>query len=271
VDSHNTPAAETIIVQIDDIDMANRLVHAFDKTNVRITASYRNQPGGLMLIPSRGERWTAHRSGWIWYLDKRIDSADEAAHAVANLSPGDARLSASGIIDTTMRGFYMNNRGIGPTVKDNFYQDTGFTSVVLSSAPVSFESLHPTLNGMAISNDLYTYDFDTRTVTFNSTMGAGALLVTYQTWVYANDDAARLGPSARIEVRVLRFVFGVETPLALSLDSKLKRNPPDADVELFFEVEGWIEGEIRERTFVVRVHLDLAQCHLSYLVTSPMI
>src|ERR1035437_9788167 len=77
----------------------------------------------------------------------------------------------------------------------------------------------------------------------------------------ANNQAARLGPSARIEIRVVRLVFGVETALALALDSKLERNPSDANSKSLFEREGGIECEVGERTLVVRVHLNFLRLH----------
>src|SRR5207253_1761165 len=69
-------------------------------------------------------------------------------------------------------------------------------------------------------------------------------------------------PSARIEIRIFGFVLGIEAAFAFAFDPKLKRNPADADVEFLFELERRIESEICERTFVVRVHLDLSPCHI---------
>src|SRR5208283_2873961 len=77
----------------------------------------------------------------------------------------------------------------------------------------------------------------------------------------ANHQTARLGPSARVEIRVPRLVFGVETALALALDSKLERNPSDANAKSIFEREGGIECEVGERTLVVRVHLNFVGLH----------
>src|ERR1035437_5495896 len=77
----------------------------------------------------------------------------------------------------------------------------------------------------------------------------------------ANNQAARFGPSARVEIRVARLVFGVETALALALDSKLERNPSDANSKSLFEREGGIECEVGERTLVVRVHLHFLRLH----------
>src|SRR6202050_3376494 len=73
----------------------------------------------------------------------------------------------------------------------------------------------------------------------------------------ANYQTARLGPSARVEIRVSRLVLRVETALALAFDSKLERNPSQPNSKSILKRERRIECEVSERTLVVRVHLNL--------------
>src|SRR5579872_6866371 len=77
----------------------------------------------------------------------------------------------------------------------------------------------------------------------------------------ADQNSARLGPAARVEVGVLGLVIGIDAALAAILDSELERNPSYTHGETFLEREGRIEGQIRERTFVVRVHLEFLAFH----------
>src|SRR5208282_6113311 len=59
----------------------------------------------------------------------------------------------------------------------------------------------------------------------------------------ANHEAAHVGPSARVEVRVARLEFRVETTVALALDSKLERNPSQPNSKSLLERERRIECE----------------------------
>lgn len=179
---------QKIGVTIDDVDLPNRIAHARDKTNVVIQVSFRDSPGGILHIPKQGERWVITRLGHgPWYLDTKLDSQDEHSHVKESMNPGDTRLSADSM-HILNNSAYMNNRGLGTTVKDNFYSSSPWTAATLSSDPATQESIHPMLNGILITPDLY--KVVGRSITFNHTMAIGSLVITYQVWQSAMDDAA---------------------------------------------------------------------------------
>ena len=189
-----TPGQEYIVLEIDDVDIATRMAHCFDKMKAPLIASFRESPGGLLRVPAKGERWTAKRQGWVWHLEAKMDTLIDHEFVVDSMNPGDTRVQADGTFHIQMERTEMNGRGIAPTVKDTFYSASGFTSFVLASQPVGPLCIHPVLNGMTLAPELWFVDYDNdpsgRTSRFYSTMGAGDLIVTYQAWVYANDDAA---------------------------------------------------------------------------------
>ena len=95
--ANNTPPIDYIVVMIDDVDLANRIVHAYDKTQVRYQISFRETPSGILLIPKQGDQWLAIRRGWIWYLQSKLDTADEHQDAVNTMLPGDMRIKGETI------------------------------------------------------------------------------------------------------------------------------------------------------------------------------
>lgn len=188
-----TPGQEYVILLIEDVDIATRQAHCLDKTNSPLVASFREAPGGIMHIPAYGERWTAKRQGWVWHLESKLDSVTDHDFVVNSMSAGDTRVQADGTFHIQMERTEMNGRGIAPTVKDVFYSGTGFTDFLLASIPVGPLCIHPVLNGITLATDLWFVDYDTdstgRYSRFYNTMGAGTLVVTYQAWAFANDDA----------------------------------------------------------------------------------
>src|SRR5579885_3516229 len=77
----------------------------------------------------------------------------------------------------------------------------------------------------------------------------------------ANQDAAWLGPSACIEVRVFRLIIGIDAALAAILDPELERNPAHAHGEALLQSKGRVKSEIRKGTLVVRIHLHFLAFH----------
>jgi len=189
-----TPGQDYIVLEIDDIDISTRMTHCFDKTKAPFIASFRESPGGLLRVPNKGERWTAKRQGWVWHLEAKLDDLVQHEFVMDNMAPGDTRVQSDGTFHIQMERTEMNGRGIAPTVKDTFYNGTGFTTFTLASEPVGPLCVHPVLNGMTVSPELWFTDYNAdptgRVINFYSTMGAGSLVVTYQAWIYANDDAA---------------------------------------------------------------------------------
>lgn len=185
-----TPGQEYVVLEIDEVDVSTRQAHCFDKTKAPLIASFRESPGGLLRIPANGERWTAKRQGWIWHLEAKMDSLEDHAFAQDNMTPGDARLQSDGALFIQMTSATMNGRGIGPDIKDVFYDDVGFSSVYLTSEAVSLMSTHPKLNGVDLDPMLWDLGADNRTITFHNIMGAGYLVVSYQSWAAAMDDNA---------------------------------------------------------------------------------
>ena len=111
---------------------------------------------------------------------------------MSTLSPGDARISADGDLTVRVSGVQLNDRPVGATIRDFFSSGSGYTSVTLSHDPVKSDTIHPTLNGLALQPSLWSYDAETRALTFRTTMGYGELLVTYQTWSLNRDDVATI-------------------------------------------------------------------------------
>jgi len=185
-----TPGQDYIVLEILDVDIPTRQAHCFDKTKASLVASFIESPGGLLRIPSQGERWTAKRQGWIWHLEAKLDKLEDHAFAQDSMAPGDLRLQSSGNMFVQGTRVEMNGRGIGPDIKDTFYNDTSFTSVILTSEAVSAMSTHPALNGIDLDPNLWYLEADNRTISFHNTMGPGFLVVSYQSWATAMDDIA---------------------------------------------------------------------------------
>lgn len=181
-------APQKIVVRIDEIDVTNRVCHARDKTNVLIQVSFRDAPGGILQIPAQGERWTVTRIGQgPWYLDKKLDSHDDHEFVKDTMTAGDTRLGGVGTTHIETGKMKMNGRGFGSTVFDDHYSASAWTTVTLASDPVSTHSIQVFLNGLLIAPN--GYQVNGRVITFNSAMSTGNLVIFYQVWAYAYDDA----------------------------------------------------------------------------------
>jgi hypothetical protein len=184
-----TPGYDNFIrVLINDVDPVNNVVHAFDKTGVLIQALYNDQPGGALLVPAPNEIWTAVRRGYSWFLLNKLDVSGE----ISDLQPGSLRLQASSTVVLKGQKGLVEDNPWGATIYDRYYNPSGgFASVVLSRDAVGPSTIVPYLNGLAVMPNLWTYNSDTRTISFNSTVGEiGNLVVAYQTWGPNWDDAA---------------------------------------------------------------------------------
>jgi hypothetical protein len=62
-------------------------------------------------------------------------------------------------------------------------------------------------------------------------------------------------------------VLRVETALAFAFDTKLERNPSQANPKSIFERERGIESEVGERTLIVRVHFHFFRVGGGHCVT----
>lgn len=172
---------EYLTVRIDDVDQSQRVVHARDRTGAMYTVSYRDSTGGITLIPSNGEIWIAIRKGYTWFLDSRMDSADEDA-VLATYQPGDLRVQADGAIRMLGTSLTFNGHPVGGAgVTDQFeHPATGYTSVTLSQKPLEADKIAVYLNGLLLNSSLWTWDGNV-TINFGSAMGeAGYLSVVYE-------------------------------------------------------------------------------------------
>ena len=184
----NKVTQEYIVVQIEQVDLDNRQVHVRDKTNAPFMASFRQHPAGILHVPAPGEKWTAKRLGNIWYLDQRLDTLTEHLWMAANMAAGDTKIYGD-TLWLEVESIKVNDRNLGPTVRDFFYEaSVGFTSVTLSAVPVSVESIQVYLNGVLAEPNIWT--FSGRTLTFIPDMAAGHLVVYYQSVAQAYDDAS---------------------------------------------------------------------------------
>jgi hypothetical protein len=187
---------QRIVVLVVDVDVPNRTAYGQDKTNVVIQCSWRDAPGGILHIPNAGERWAVTRQGiGQWMLDSKLDSVDQHDFVQSEMQPGDTRVDAD-TMHMLVTDAFMNGRGIGTTVKDNYYSDTNWATVTLSTDPATPESIHPMLNGILITPDLY--DLNGRTLTFHNLMALGSLVITYQVWTRALEDSATVTSRALI-------------------------------------------------------------------------
>jgi hypothetical protein len=165
---------------VDDVDMDARLVHARDRTGSRIQVSFRDQPGGITLVPSPGERWIAVRKGYSWFLDKRMDSAEEHEE-LAGYAPGDMRIMADGAVRIIGDSLTFNGLPVGSPPLVDVFEDPvlGFDAVTLSESALE-DSIQVYINGLLIPASIYTFD-GTTGITFDDTMGdAGFLQVVYR-------------------------------------------------------------------------------------------
>lgn len=146
-----TPGAQKIIiVRIEDVDLTNRLVHAFDKTNGRIQVSFRDIiGGGLLRIPVQNERWIAERVGYVWRLKSRLTSLDEHARILAAVEAGDAIIAAPGVLYIDVAEVRLNNKVLGHTRREMF-TGTSLTTVTLTGTPSNYDSIQPFFNGLLL-------------------------------------------------------------------------------------------------------------------------
>lgn len=178
---------EYLVMEINDVDMTNRSVFARDKTGALVQVSFRSQTG-MTQIPAQGELWTCVRRGYTWHLENKLDSKDD--HSIlSSMAPGDARLASAGAMQVQTQSMYVNSRPIGATVLDHFSQSTPFSSVTLTTTPSGTETIQPSLNGVLLSPDLWSYDVNSRVLLFYAPLGYGNLLVRYETWRPLMDDA----------------------------------------------------------------------------------
>lgn len=92
---------QRVVIRIDEVDIPNRAVHGYDKTNVLIVATFRETANGILYVPAQKERWIAERQGQgQWRLVTRLDSADQQAYVESTLGPGDMRIAAENIYFT---------------------------------------------------------------------------------------------------------------------------------------------------------------------------
>jgi len=177
-----TPAQgyEFMAIVVDDVDTASRTVHSRDRTGAAIQVSYRDQPGGIALVPKQGERWLAVRRGYSWFLEKRQDSAEEHDE-LAGYAPGDMRIRADGAIRMVGDSLTFNGSPVGGALaRDEFeHPGTGFTSVTLTAAAQA-GSVRVYLNGLLLPSTVWAWDPDTDVITFTGALGeAGFVEVLY--------------------------------------------------------------------------------------------
>lgn len=66
-----------MLVQIDTVDIANRLAHVLTQRDGKIKVGFRSV-GSLFQIPKQGERWIIERNtSWEWHFLHRQDKLDE--------------------------------------------------------------------------------------------------------------------------------------------------------------------------------------------------
>jgi hypothetical protein len=170
---------EYLAVQIDDVDTTLRVAHAIDRTGTVLQISYRDQPGGIALVPSQGEQWIAVRKGYTWYLDRRIEGSDTVFDG---LGPGDMSISAPGTIWINGQPLSAIGGNIVQEEVENASPFAGYTTHVLGYAPISDDNITVYLNGLLLWPSLWTYDEGTQTITFDADYGdIGVLLVRYET------------------------------------------------------------------------------------------
>lgn len=106
---------QKVAIRIDEVDIARRIVHGYDKTNVLVVATFRATPAGILHVPAQNERWIASRIGMgHWHLESRLDSADQQTWAETNLGPGDIKIEAPNIyLEGTVHGIVQGSGGQG--------------------------------------------------------------------------------------------------------------------------------------------------------------
>lgn len=183
-----TPPQMQITVTIDEVDISTRTVHAHDKTNAPIQASFRTAPGAAMRIPAQGDLWTAQRIGFQWYLGERIDTVAEHAYANDSMGSGDTRLASDGTLHVLSDSIIFNGQPIGATTYEVFTADGISNTYNLEIAPVSAHSVQAFVNGLLVDPRGITVTGST--LTFLIPPPAGFFVVYYERWGYVYSDAA---------------------------------------------------------------------------------
>lgn len=115
------PDGEIITVQIQDVDIEQRILHVRDSQGGRYQVTFRAM-GAFLQIPALNEHWTATRVGFQWHLGSRINAADEVSN-IGDLSQGDVRIQTSGDIHLNPGGDVLVNGvvlGTGTTGEVSF-------------------------------------------------------------------------------------------------------------------------------------------------------
>lgn len=221
-----TPQFSQIVIDIDDVDLANRTVTGHDKTNVLIQASFREAPGAALRIPVQGEKWTVQRIGYQWRLGQRLDSPDEHATLTEQMTPGDSRLAADGTMHIASDAIVYNNQPVGATTWNVFDADGIATSFTLDIAPVHPQTVQAFMNGLLIDPRIYTVV--DAVVTFLTAPATGTLVVYFQRSGYVYEDAAVVFGKAVISGD--RIVSATQTATAKIVAVRTKTQPAAARI-----------------------------------------
>lgn len=187
---------QKIVVTIEEIDVPTRTVHARDKTNAMIQASFHQAPGASLRIPSQGELWTCERVGFQWRLDQRIDTVDEHTYANESMQAGDTRLAADGTLHVIGDAIVYNGQPFGATTYSVFTPDGVATVFTLGIAPVSKHTVQAFENGLLL--DPRSYVLSGAKLTFYAAPAAGTLVIYYQRSGFVFEDAAVVVGKAQI-------------------------------------------------------------------------
>lgn len=148
---------QRVVLRIDEVDIPNRAVHGYDKTNVLVIATFRETPNGILYIPAQNERWVAERQGQgHWRLVTRLDSADQQAYVESTLAPGDMRIAAENVYFT---GTVHGAGGGGGSVTSVTAGDASIVIGGTSAAPTvetadlsTISLLHPAVGDVSMNS-----------------------------------------------------------------------------------------------------------------------
>ena len=101
------PDFERISVLIDEIDIANRIVHVHDRSGGRFQATF-HDVDDILPIPAPLETWIAERHEYSWRLVTKLSTQDDT-DALVLLSPGDRHLGATGNVFLDAERVYVKN------------------------------------------------------------------------------------------------------------------------------------------------------------------
>ena len=192
-----TPQTAKIAVRIDEVDVKNRLIVGIDKTGAKISISFRDVPAAFR-IPAQGELWTAWRYGWMWFIDQRIDSADEHDALVEQMTPGDMRMQANGTIQIYGQAMTINGQPFGATALDTFSGDGATVDFTLNAPPVHGHTVQVYVESDFLHQQ-FDYSVSGNTVTFVTAPTNGdRISVYYQRLGRVFEDAQRASGFANI-------------------------------------------------------------------------